>query len=191
MGPSAANTGPEGLWSPNAMSDSSLEFAQEHGLGSPLGRVRLGSGIPLADGSRARASLVLCASGLWLVAARDRFHGVHLDLLTHGDLRLVSGRLRDQLCFGQEQLIAQRRDAISRAVTPPRQLMPIDDRAKVIWIERNQLFRQRSALAQSYGPPVSIQRYDKIFSAQRLPRGRIRNILIRIRIFLDRLETAR
>ena len=47
---------------------------------------------------------LLCASGLWLVAARDRFHGVQLDLLTHSDLRLVAGRLQDRLCFGQERL---------------------------------------------------------------------------------------
>ena len=100
------------------MSDPSLEFAEEHGLGKAVGRVRLGSGIPLSDGTRARASLLLCASGLWLVAARDRFHGVHLDLLTHSDLRLVVGRLQDRLCFGQERLTIPtgRRHAVERLI---------------------------------------------------------------------------
>ena len=100
------------------MTDLSLEFAEESGLGKVQGRVRLGSGIPISDGSRARATLLLSSSGLWLVAARDRFHGSHLDLLTRGDLRLVAGRLRDRLCFGQEQLTIPtgRRNAVERLI---------------------------------------------------------------------------
>jgi hypothetical protein len=100
------------------MSDSSLEFAEERGLGKVLGRVRLDSGIPIEDGTRTRASLLLSESGLWLVAARDRFHGQHLDLLTRGDLRLVPGRIRDRLCFGQEELTipAGRRHAVERLI---------------------------------------------------------------------------
>jgi len=83
-----------------------------------LGRVRLDSGLAIAGGSRTRANLLLSDSGLWLVAARDRFHGQHLDLLTRGDLRLVSGRLRDRLCFGQEELTipAGRRHAVERLI---------------------------------------------------------------------------
>src|SRR4051812_39553520 len=100
------------------MSASSLEFAQERGLGKVLGRVRLDSGLALAGGARTRADLLLSESGLWLVAARDRFHGQHLDLLTRGDLRLVAGKLRDRLCFGQEQLTipAGRRHAVERLI---------------------------------------------------------------------------
>ena len=100
------------------MTDSSLEFAEERGLGKVLGRVRLDSGIATSASSRARASLLLSESGLWLVAAHDRFHGQHLDLLTHADLRLVSGRLRDRLCFGQEELTipAGRRGAVERLI---------------------------------------------------------------------------
>ena len=102
----------------NAMSDPSLEFAEEKGLGKVLGRVRLDSGIPLPDGSRTRATLLLSESGLWLVAARDRFHGAQVDLLTHGDLRLLSGKLRDRLCFAQEALTipAGRRNAVERLI---------------------------------------------------------------------------
>ncbi|HEY1534562.1 MAG TPA: hypothetical protein VGF76_11100, partial [Polyangiaceae bacterium] len=98
------------------MSDSALEFAEERALGKVLGRVRLGSGIPIADGSRSQATLLLTSSGLWLVAARDRFHGVQVDLLTRGDVRLVAGRIRDRLYFGQETLIipAGRRHAVER-----------------------------------------------------------------------------
>jgi hypothetical protein len=100
------------------MRDSSLEFAEERGLGKVLGSVRLDSGIAISDGSRTRANLLLSESGLWLVAARDRFHGQHLDLLTRGDLRLVAGRIRDQLCFGQEELTipAGRRHAVERLI---------------------------------------------------------------------------
>ena len=100
------------------MSDRALEFAEERGLGKLLGRVRLDSGIPISDGSRTRANLLLTDSGLWLVAARDRFHGQHLDLLTRGDLRLLPGRLRDRLCFGLEQLTipAGRRHAVERLI---------------------------------------------------------------------------
>src|SRR4051812_16419631 len=114
MGAERANTGPGGArWAP-PMSDSALDFAEEHGLGQVLGRVRLGSGMASASGSRARATLLLSSSGLWLVAAQDRFHGEHLDLLTRGDLRLVKGSLRDRLCFGQEELTipAGRRSAV-------------------------------------------------------------------------------
>src|SRR6478609_2393541 len=100
------------------MSDGAQEFAEERGLGQVLGRVRLDSGIAISGGLRARANLLLTASGLWLVAARDRFHGQHLDLLTHGDLRFVAGRLRDRLCFGQEELTipAGRRHAVERLI---------------------------------------------------------------------------
>ena len=100
------------------MSDTSLEFAEERGLGKVLGRVRLDSGIAIPGGARARASLLLSESGLWLVAARDRFHGQHVDLLTRGDLRLIAGRVRDRLCFGQEQLTipAGRRHAVERLI---------------------------------------------------------------------------
>src|SRR6478752_8139317 len=100
------------------MSDAALEFAEERGLGRVLERVRLDSGIALPGGSRTRANLLLSESGLWLVAARDRFHGQHLDLLTHADLRLVPGRLRDRLCFGQEELTipAGRRHAVERLI---------------------------------------------------------------------------
>jgi hypothetical protein len=103
------------------VSDSALEFTEERGLGKVLGRVRLGSGIAIApgvDGSRAPATLLLTASGLWLVAARDRFHGVQIDLLTRSDLRLEAGRIRDRLYFGQEVLIipAGRRHAVERLI---------------------------------------------------------------------------
>jgi hypothetical protein len=100
------------------MRDFSLEFAEERGLGKVLGRVRLDGELALPDGSRTRASLLLSDSGLWLVAARDRFHGRHLDLLTRSDLRLVSGRVRDQLCFGQELLTIPtgRRHAVERLI---------------------------------------------------------------------------
>ncbi len=118
MGPARANTGPRGGKSAHSMSDSALEFAEEHGLGKVLGRVRLASGLLAAGGARARATLLLSSSGLWLVAAQDRFHGQHLDLLTRGDLRLEAGRVRDRLCFGQEQLIipAGRRSAVERLI---------------------------------------------------------------------------
>jgi hypothetical protein len=98
------------------MSDSALAFTEEHGLGKVLGRVRLDSGIPMADGSRSRATLVLTASGLWLVAARDRFHGLNIDILTRSDVRLVAGRVRDRLCFAEESLLipAGRRHAVER-----------------------------------------------------------------------------
>src|SRR3954462_13581596 len=100
------------------MSDGALEFAAEHGLGKILGRLQLDSGIAIPGGARSRANLLLSDSGLWLVAARDRFHGQHLDLLTRGDLRLVSGRLRDKLCFGQEELTIPtgRRHAVERLI---------------------------------------------------------------------------
>jgi len=121
MGQRPANTGPARHFHASAMSDTSLEFAEERGLGKVLGRVRLDSGIAIAagaGGSRTRANLLLSESGLWLVAARDRFHGQHLDLLTRGDLRLIPGRLRDRLCFGQEQLTipAGRRHAVERLI---------------------------------------------------------------------------
>jgi hypothetical protein len=118
MGPERANTGPHGSGSAGGMSDSALEFAEERGLGKVLGRVRLGSKLPNERGARARATLLLSSSGLWLVEAHDRFQGQHVDLLTLGDLRLQSGRLRDRLCFGQEQLLipAGRRRAVERLV---------------------------------------------------------------------------
>jgi len=100
------------------MSDAALEFAEERGLGKVLDRVRLDSGIAVPGGSRTRANLLLSESGLWLVAARDRFHGQYLDLLTRGDLRLLPGRIRDRLCFGQEALAipAGRRGAVERLI---------------------------------------------------------------------------
>jgi len=100
------------------MSDGALEFAEERGLGKVLGRLRLDSGIAIPGGARSRANLLLSDSGLWLVAARDRFHGQHLDLLTRGDLRLVAGRIRDRLCYGQEALTipAGRRQAVERLI---------------------------------------------------------------------------
>ncbi|HEX2670610.1 MAG TPA: hypothetical protein VHM25_07060 [Polyangiaceae bacterium] len=100
------------------MSDGALEFAEERGLGKVLGRLRLDSGIAIPGGARSRANLLLSESGLWLVAARDRFHGQHLDLLTRGDLRLVPGRIRDRLCYGQEALTipAGRRPAVERLI---------------------------------------------------------------------------
>src|SRR3954470_9126245 len=99
MGPPGTNTAPEGDESAGGMSDTTLEFAQEHGLGKALGRVRLGSGLSTEGGTRARATLLLSTSGLWLIAASDRFHGRRIDLLTRADLRLVAGRMRDRLCF--------------------------------------------------------------------------------------------
>ena len=118
MGGARANTGPEGGGGASRMSDSALEFAAEQGLGQVLGRVRLGSGMASARGSRARATLLLSSSGLWLVAAQDRFQGQHLDLLTRGDLRLVKGKVRDRLCFGREELTipAGRRSAVERLI---------------------------------------------------------------------------
>lgn len=100
------------------MSDKALEFVEERGLGKVLGRVRLDSDMAVPGGPRLRANLVLSTTGLWLVAARDRKQGQHLDLLTRDDLRLVSGRLRDQLCFGQEELLipAGRRSAVERLI---------------------------------------------------------------------------
>lgn len=118
MGPSHASTGPKRHRKPSIMSDAALEFIEQRGLGKVLGRIRLDSGIEVPGGARLKASLVLSSSGLWLVAARDRTQGQHLDLLTRGDLRLVSGRLRDQLCFGQECLTipAGRRSAVERLI---------------------------------------------------------------------------
>ncbi|HKO52381.1 MAG TPA: hypothetical protein VJV79_31960 [Polyangiaceae bacterium] len=135
------------------MSDGSLEFAEERGLGKVLGRVRLDSGMAISDGSRTRANLLLSESGLWLVAARDRFHGQHLDLLTRGDLRLVAGRMRDRLCFGQEQLTIPtgRRHAVERLIALARlasagnhpnaelkasRLVQLPDELGQAWLER-------------------------------------------------------
>src|SRR6188768_1658338 len=135
------------------MSDGALEFAEERALGQVLGRVRLDSGIVISGGVRTRASLLLTGSGLWLVAARDRFHGQHLDLLTRGDLRLLPGRLRDRLCFGQEELTipAGRRHAVERLIalarlssggkrpTPPlkaSRLVHLPDELGRAWLQR-------------------------------------------------------
>jgi len=135
------------------MSDGALEFAEERALGQVLGRVRLDSGIVISGGVRTRASLLLTGSGLWLVAARDRFHGQHLDLLTRGDLRLLPGRLRDRLCFGQEELTipAGRRHAVERLIalarlssggkrpTPPlktSRLVHLPDELGQAWLQR-------------------------------------------------------
>ncbi|HYP97817.1 MAG TPA: hypothetical protein VER96_04020 [Polyangiaceae bacterium] len=135
------------------MSDGALEFAEERGLGKVLGRVRLDSGLAIPGGSRTRANLLLSESGLWLVAARDRFHGLHLDLLTRGDLRLLPGRIRDRLCFGQEALTipAGRRQAVERLIAlgrltsgtgPPRaavkasRLIHLPDEVGQAWLKR-------------------------------------------------------
>jgi len=102
------------------MTDIVLEFAEEQGLGKVLERVSLNGagGIALPNGGHARATLVLAASGLWLVAARDRFDGLKIDLLTRGDLRLEAGRVRDRLCFARESLPipAGRRSAVERLI---------------------------------------------------------------------------
>jgi hypothetical protein len=100
------------------MTDTALEFAEEQGLGKVLDRVRLDGGLALPNGGRARASLLLTKSGLWLAAARDRFDGLKVDLLTRGDLRFEPGRVRDRLCFGQEALTIPtgRRNAVERLI---------------------------------------------------------------------------
>lgn len=108
------------------MTDAALELAEERGLGKILDRVRLDGGLPLKDGARTRATLLLTKSGLWLLAARDRFDGVCIDLLTHGDLRLESGRVRDRLCFAGELLTipAGRRSAVERLIALGRLMSP-------------------------------------------------------------------
>ncbi|HTA91429.1 MAG TPA: hypothetical protein VK745_17715, partial [Polyangiaceae bacterium] len=100
------------------MTNSALEFAEEHALGKVLERVRLDGDVLLPNGGRARATLLLTKSGLWLAAARDRFNGLKVDLLTRGDLRLESGRVRDRLCFERETLLipAGRRSAVERLI---------------------------------------------------------------------------
>ncbi|MEO8905670.1 MAG: hypothetical protein ABI488_24305 [Polyangiaceae bacterium] len=132
------------------MSDNALEFTEERGLGKVLGRVRLDSGIPLADGARSRATLLLTASGLWLVAARDRFHGLSIDLLTRGDLRLVSGRIRDRLCFGQEALFipAGRRHAVERLLALARLASAAREPACVI--KRSRLVQEPDELGRAW-----------------------------------------
>jgi hypothetical protein len=103
---------------PALMTDTALEFAEEQGLGKVLERVRLDGGLLLPNGGRAPAALLLTKSGLWLTAARDRFDGLKVDLLTRGDLRLESGRVRDRLCFEREALLipAGRRGAVERLI---------------------------------------------------------------------------
>ncbi|MEO7037767.1 MAG: hypothetical protein ABI548_27620 [Polyangiaceae bacterium] len=132
------------------MSDNALEFTEERGLGKVLGRVRLDSGIPLADGARSRATLLLTASGLWLVAARDRFHGLCVDLLTHGDVRLVSGRIRDRLCFGQEALIipAGRRHAVERLLALGR--LASATREPALVVKRSRLVQEPDELGRAW-----------------------------------------
>ena len=100
------------------MTDPALEFAEERGLGKVLDRVRLDGGLLLPDGGRVRPSLLLTKSGLWLVAARDRFSGLQVDLLTRSDLRFEPGRVRDRLCFEREALLipAGRRNAVERLI---------------------------------------------------------------------------
>jgi hypothetical protein len=100
------------------MTDPALEFAEEQGLGKVLDRVRLDGGLLLPDGGRVRPSLLLTKSGLWLVAARDRFRGLRVDLLTRSDLRFEPGRVRDRLCFEREALLipAGRRNAVERLI---------------------------------------------------------------------------
>jgi hypothetical protein len=100
------------------MTDTALEFAEEQALGKVLDRVRLDGGLLLSNGGRARATLLLTKSGLWLAAARDRFDGLKVDLLTRGDLRFESGRVRDRLCFGSETLLIPtgRRGAVERLI---------------------------------------------------------------------------
>jgi hypothetical protein len=100
------------------MTDIALEFAEEQGLGKVLGRVRLDGGLALPNGGRVSACLLLTKTGLWLTAARDRFAGLKVDLLTRGDLRFEAGRLRDRLCFERETLLipAGRRSAVERLI---------------------------------------------------------------------------
>jgi len=100
------------------MTDIVLEFAEEQGLGKVLERVSLGGELALPNGGRARAALVLTASGLWLAAARDRFDGLKIDLLTRGDLHFEPGRVRDRLCFAREslQIPTGRRAAVERLI---------------------------------------------------------------------------
>ncbi len=134
------------------MSDNALEFTEERGLGKVLGRVRLDSGIPLADGSRSRATLLLTSSGLWLVAARDRFHGLAIDLLTRGDVRLVSGRMRDRLCFGQESLIipAGRRSTVERLLALARLASAAGAREPGLVVKRSRLVQEPDELGQAW-----------------------------------------
>ncbi len=100
------------------MTDVVLEFAEEQGLGKVLERVPLNGagGLALPNGGHARTALLLSTSGLWIVAAKDRFNGLKIDLLTRGDLRLESGRVRDRLCFARESLLIPtgRRSAVER-----------------------------------------------------------------------------
>jgi hypothetical protein len=132
------------------MSDAALEFAEERGLGQVLGRVRLDSGLAISGGFRTRANLLLTGSGLWLVAARDRFHGQHLDLLTRGDLRFVAGRLRDRLCFGQEELTipAGRRHAVERLVALAR--LSSGGKRPSLPFERSRLVQLPDELGQAW-----------------------------------------
>jgi hypothetical protein len=132
------------------MSDNALEFTEERGLGKVLASVRLGSGIPLADGAPGAATLLLTASGLWLVAARDRFHGLSVDLLTRGDVRLVSGRIRDRLCFGQEALVipAGRRSAVERLLALARLASAAREPALVV--KRSRLVEEPSELGLAW-----------------------------------------
>ncbi|HEX3777693.1 MAG TPA: hypothetical protein VHV51_24660 [Polyangiaceae bacterium] len=135
------------------MSDAALEFAEEQGLGKVLGRVRLDGGLLLPNGARARATLLLTKSGLWLAAARDRFDGLKVDLLTRGDLRFEPGRVRDRLCFGREALFipAGKRSAVERLIALARlspqgsaralelkasRLVQSDDDLGKAWLER-------------------------------------------------------
>ncbi|HEY4106195.1 MAG TPA: hypothetical protein VGM44_19985 [Polyangiaceae bacterium] len=135
------------------MSDAALEFAEEQGLGKVLGRVRLDSGLLLPNGARARATLLWTKSGLWLAAARDRFDGLRVDLLTRGDLRFEPGRVRDRLCFAQEALLipAGKRAAVERLIALARlsphgqsraldlkasRLVRSDDELGKAWLER-------------------------------------------------------
>jgi hypothetical protein len=100
------------------VSDKIAEFCAEQALGAILGRVRLDGALTLPGGARASPTLVWSTSGLWLLAARDRFQGLRIDLSTRTDLHLVRGRFRDQLCFEGEALPipAGRRSRVERLI---------------------------------------------------------------------------
>lgn len=133
-----------------AMTDTALEFAEEQGLGKVQGRVRLDGGLLLPNGGRARASLLLTKSGLWLAAARDRFNGLKIDLLTRGDLRFESGRVRDRLCFEREALTIPtgRRGAVERLIALGR--LSSAGRARSVEIKASRLVHAPGELGRAW-----------------------------------------
>ncbi|MBX3181110.1 MAG: hypothetical protein KF915_00635 [Polyangiaceae bacterium] len=80
------------------MSDAILSYLDEQGLGRPSERVELGGKL---GGERA----VLCRThaGVWLVGARSRSEGQHVDVLS-ATLRYQTGRITDQLDIGGLEL---------------------------------------------------------------------------------------